>query len=214
MEWPLTIAFAAKDLSREACRRRKESCFMADAPVARAIALPTAQSGFAVCVLMLLCAVFLQKIALPATGGLYPLNLLVFPAVTIAAFLGGVLEVHTTAFIWYAFVVSLGTLSTALSPSPHISVLSLGFFVVAQCPLAFRGASEISSYRVIKLVSTVGCVTAVIGVLQFAGQFVVGADIAFFLDKHLPENVTVTGYNSLIPLYWSSPVYKSNGVVF
>ncbi|WP_407158549.1 hypothetical protein [Bradyrhizobium sp. STM 3557] len=187
---------------------------MADAPVARAIALPTAQSGFAVCVLTLLCAVFLQKIALPGTGGLYPLNLLVFPAVTLAAFLGGVLEVHTRAFVWYALVVCLGTLSTALSPSPHISVLSLGFFVVAQGPLAFRGASEISSHRVMKLVSTVGCVTAVIGVLQFIGQFIVGADVAFFLDKHLPENVTVAGYNSLIPLYWSSPIFKSNGVVF
>ena len=57
-------------------------------------------------------------------------------------------------------------------------------------------------------------VAALIGVAQFVGQFVFGADIAFFLDKHLPENVTVSGYNSLIPLYWDSPVYKSNGVFF
>ena len=31
--------------------------------------------------------------------------------------------------------------------------------------------------------STVGCISALIGVLQFTGQFVVGVDIAFFLDK-------------------------------
>lgn len=168
-----------------------------------------------VCALTLVCAIFLQKLALPGTAGLYPFNLLVFPAVTLVAFLGGVLEIDATSFVWYALAVSLGTLSTALSPSPHISVLSLGFFVVAQFPLAFRSTSaEISYHRVMNLVSMVGCITAVIGVLQFAGQFVVGPEIAFFLDKHLPENVTVAGYNSLIPLYWSSPVYKSNGVFF
>ena len=27
-------------------------------------------------------------------------------------------------------------------------------------------------------------------------------------------SLTVVGYNSLIPLYWTSPVFKSNGVFF
>jgi hypothetical protein len=188
---------------------------MAEISLARATAVPTAQSGFAVCALTLLSAVFLQKIALPGTGGLYPLSLFIFPAVTAVAFLAGVIEINTPAFVWYALFVAMGTLSTALSPSPHVSVLSLGFIVVAQFPLVFRTVSSDISYpRVMNFLSTVGCVSALIGVLQFTGQFVVGVDVAFFLDKHLPENVTVIGYNSLIPLYWSSPVFKSNGVFF
>jgi hypothetical protein len=188
---------------------------MAEISLARATAVPTAQSGFAVCALTLLSAVFLQKIALPGTGGLYPLSLFIFPAVTAVAFLAGVIEINTPAFVWYALFVAMGTLSTALSPSPHVSVLSLGFIVVAQFPLVFRTVSSDISYpRVMNFLSTVGCVSALIGVLQFTGQFVVGVDVAFFVDKHLPENVTVIGYNSLIPLYWSSPVFKSNGVFF
>jgi hypothetical protein len=188
---------------------------MAEISLARATAHPTAQSGFALCGATLLAAVFLQKIALPGTGGLYPLSLFIFPAGTTAAFLAGVLEVNTTAFLWYALFALTGTLSTALSPSPHVSVLSLGFLVTAQFPLVFRIARPDFSYRrMMNFLSMVGCVSALIGVFQFAGQFVLGADVAFFLDMHLPENVTVTGYNSLIPLYWSSPVYKSNGVFF
>jgi len=188
---------------------------MAEMSQAGAAATPTARLAFALCAFTLLSAVFLQKIALPGTGGIYPLSLFIFPAVTAAAFLAGVLEINTAAFIWYALFVSIGTLSAALSPSPHVSVLSLGFLVVAQLPLVFRSvSSDISYRRVMQFLSTFGCICALIGVLQFTGQFALGADIAFFLDKHLPENVTVTGYNSLIPLYWSSPVYKSNGVFF
>lgn len=188
---------------------------MTEISLARAPAASAAQSGFALCAVTLVSAVLLQKIALPGTGGLFPVSLLIFPAVTGVAYLLGTLEINTTAFIWYALFVLTGTLSAALSPSPHVSVLSLGFLVVAQLPLVFRCvSSDISYARLLDFLSVVGCLSAVVGVLQFAGQFTVGVDAAFFLDKHLPENVTVAGYNSLIPLYWSSPVYKSNGFFF
>jgi hypothetical protein len=188
---------------------------MAEISLAGAPAMPTARAGFALCGFALLSAVLFQKIALPGTGGLFPASLFIFPAVTGVAFLAGVLEINTNAFIWYALFVLLGTLGATLSLSPHVSVLSLGFLVVAQLPLVFRCASsEISYPRLLNFLSTVGCLSALIGVLQFAGQFVIGVDAAFFLDRHLPPNVTVAGYNSLIPLYWSSPVYKSNGFFF
>jgi hypothetical protein len=188
---------------------------MADISLARATAGPAAQSGFALCALTLLSAVLLQKFALPGTGGIYPLNLFIFPAATAVAFVAGVIEINTAAFIWYAVFVLVGTLSAAMSPSPHVSALSLGFLLVAQFPLVFRCASsEIPYQRVLNFLSTLGCVSALIGVMQFAGQFVLSIDVVFFLDTHLPENVTVTGYNSMIPLYWTSPVYKSNGFFF
>jgi hypothetical protein len=188
---------------------------MAEISLARAPAWPAVQSGFALCALVLLLEVLLQKIALPGTGGIYPLSLLIFPGVTAVAFVAGVLEINTSAFIWYAAFVLMGIVSTALSPSSHVSVLSLGFLVVAQLPLIFRCASpDISYRRVLEFLSTLGCACALIGVLQFAGQFVLGVDAVFYLDKHMPESMTVAGYNSLIPLYWTSPVYKSNGVFF
>ena len=188
---------------------------MAEISLGRAIARPAVQSGFALCAAVLLLEVLLQKIALPGTGGIYPLSLFIFPAITAVAFLAGVLEVNTPAFLWYAGFVLVGILSAAVSPSAHVSVLSLGFLVVAQLPLAFRcTSSDIPYQRVPELLSALGCLCALIGVVQFVGQFVVGVDVVFFLDKHMPESMTVSGYNSLIPLYWTSPVYKSNGVFF
>lgn len=188
---------------------------MAEIPLAGATARPAAQSGFALCASVLLLEVFLQKIALPDTGGIYPLSLLIFPAIAAAAFFAGILEVNTPAFLWYAGFILVGILSAAVSPSPHVSVLSLGFLVVAQLPLVFRcKPSDIPYQRVLEFLSTLGCFCALVGVLQFTGQFVAGVDVVFFLDKHMPESMTVSGYNSLIPLYWTSPVYKSNGVFF
>ena len=187
---------------------------MSEISQARAGVRPAAQTGFALCAVVLLLEVFLQKIALPGTAGIYPLTLLIFPAVTAAAFVAGVLEINTAAFIWYAAFILVGILSTALSPSPHVSVLSLGFLVVAQLPLVFRCTTSNPYPRVLEFLSKLGCLCALIGVLQFMGQFVVGVDAVFYLDKHMPESMTVSGYNSLIPLYWTSPVYKSNGVFF
>ena len=188
---------------------------MAEISLARTTAASPAKSGFALCGFTLVSGVLLQKIALPGTGGLFRVTLLIFPVTTAAAFLTGVIEINSGLFIWYALFAVMATLSAVLSPSPHVSVLSLGLLVVAQMPLVFRCiSSEISYPRLLNFLSIVGCLTAVIGLLQFAGQFFVGVDAAFFLDKHLPDNVTVSGYNSLIPLYWSSPIYKSNGVFF
>jgi hypothetical protein len=192
-----------------------ESTLMTEITLTKGALWPLARSGFLLCASVLMLAVFLQKVALLGTGGIYPLSLFIFPAVTAAAFFAGILAVNTTAFIWYAGFVLIGMVSAALSPSPHVSVLSLGFLVVAQLPLVFRCKSPEIPYRpVLKFLSTLGCLSALIGVLQFAGQFVFGVDVVFFLDKHMPEGLTVVGYNSLIPLYWTSPIFKSNGVFF
>src|ERR1700739_4158563 len=122
-----------------------------------ATARPAAQSAFALCVSVLLLAIFLQKIALPGTRAIYPLILLIFPSSTAAAFLAGLLEVNTAAFIWYAGFILVGILSTAVSPSPHVSVLSLGFLVVAQLPLVFRcKPSNIPNQRVLDFLSMLG----------------------------------------------------------
>jgi hypothetical protein len=174
-----------------------------------------AQTAFALCAVTLLSSIFLQKIALPGTGGYHPLNLVVFPALTLLAFVLTVIEVNTATFVWYALLVVAGAISLAVSPSAQVSALSLGYLLVVQFPLIFRLVpSEFSHQRLLSFVSTVGCICALVGVLQFAAQFIVGTRIAFFLDTSIPESLTLKGFNSLIPLYWSSPVFKSNGFFF
>jgi len=190
---------------------------MTDVSLPRGAALPAtrAQAGFVLCALTLLSAVFLQKIALPGTGGQHPLNLFIFPAITLAAFLLGVIEANALALSCYALLVIAGGISAAMSPSSQVSVLSLGYLLVVQFPLVFRlAASEFSHQRLLRFMSSLGCLCALMGVAQFLAQFAFGSRAAFFLDTRAPEFLTVKGFNSMIPLFWSSPVFKSNGIFF
>jgi hypothetical protein len=53
-----------------------------------------------------------------------------------------------------------------------------------------------------------------IGIAQFLAQFVLGRQLAFFMDYFVPEPLQLTGFNRIIPLFYSSPIIKSNGVFF
>jgi hypothetical protein len=179
------------------------------------IAVEASQVGFATCASVLLAAVFLQKLALPGTDGRFPLNLAVFPTIVIAAFALRVLELDFRALACYVLFLFAAALSFVSSSSPRVSALSLGFLLAVQFPLAFKFSDAGPCYRrLLHLLSMIGCLCAVLGVLQFAAQFVVGSRLAFFLDTGLPDSVMLKGYDSLIPLFWTSPVYKSNGIFF
>lgn len=173
------------------------------------------QSGFALCAFSLVSAIFFQKIALPGTDGIFPISLFILPTITALAVVFNILEINIRAFACYALFVFAGVLSATASPSAHVSVLSLGLLLVVQFPLVFRlGPSRIPYERLLTFLSTVGCICALLGALQFVSQFVFGSQVAFFMDKSVPDAVTMKGFNSLIPLYWSSQVFKSNGIFF
>ncbi|HLH93091.1 MAG TPA: hypothetical protein VKX28_32100 [Xanthobacteraceae bacterium] len=186
------------------------------APDLRLAAVPRidSQVGFRLCAMTCLAAVFLQKLALPGTAGLLALNLFVFLAAALAAFLLAAVEINRPAFLWYAAFATAGALSLAMSRSPRVSALSLGLLLLVQLPLVFRVTSSLRPERLWRLVSTLGCVFAAVGVIQFAAQFVVGPRLAFPLDTALPDWLALKGFNSMIPLYWSSAIFKSNGVFF
>src|SRR5262249_3388682 len=169
---------------------------------------------YGLCAATLLAAIFLQKLALPGTNSLLPLNLLIFLAATFFAFLFEVVEINSRALLLYALFVMAGALSMAVSPSPRVSALSLGLLLLVQLPLVFRLARSFPPARLWRLVSTVGCACAAAGVLQFVAQFALGPRIAFPLDTGLPDSLVLKGFNAMIPLYWSSPIFKSNEIFF
>src|ERR1700733_11343584 len=102
---------------------------MAEISLTRAITPSAAQLGSVLCASVLLSAVLLQKVALPATRGVYPLNLVIFPAVATLSFVFGVLQIDTVAFLWYALFVLAGALGAAVAPTAHPSFFSFGFFL-------------------------------------------------------------------------------------
>jgi hypothetical protein len=55
---------------------------MTERSLAEAAPWPVVRPGFLLCASVLVMAAFFQKIALPGTNGIYPLSLIIFPAVS------------------------------------------------------------------------------------------------------------------------------------
>src|SRR5690349_2629404 len=129
------------------------------APDIRSVALriSRAEAAFRFCAGTLLAAILLQKLALPGTDGGLPLNLFLFLAAALSAFVFEVAEINPSALLWYALFVATGAFSMAVSPSPRASGLSLGLLLLVQLPLVFRMTSSFPTERLWRLVSTVGC---------------------------------------------------------
>jgi hypothetical protein len=137
------------------------------------------------------------------------------PALTMLAFVFGTIEINLSAFAWYTLFILAGVGSMIASPSGQVSALSLGLLLVVQFPLIFRLVPSEFSYRqLLNFLSSVGCICALLGCVQFLVQFILGSDVAFFLDTKVPDFFVVQRFNSMIPLYWSSHVFKSNGIFF
>jgi hypothetical protein len=84
----------------------------------------TWDAAVVLCFGTLVSAVFLQKIALPGTGGSLPLNLCIFLVVAITAFVFDVVEINPPALLWYVLFVGAGALSMAQSSSGRASVVT------------------------------------------------------------------------------------------
>ncbi len=55
---------------------------------------------------------------------------------------------------------------------------------------------------------------AILGIAQYALQYIISAKFAFALDYYLPSDMIVKIYNNLNPLFYGSQNFKSNGVFF
>lgn len=54
---------------------------------------------------------------------------------------------------------------------------------------------------------------ALFGICQFLLQFVAGTAAVFPIETYVPEAARTLGFHNIGPLYWGSPVLKSNGFV-
>lgn len=126
----------------------------------------------------------------------------------------GRLRVRTAPMVLYA-VMAGGLVLGQLAGQTEFSVLSISELIVIHIPYVVslrenstRPLAQLSFYQ------DVMSVIAILGVIQFAAQFVIGWETAFFLDAKLPPKFTMQGYHALNPLRYGGHVFKSNGVFF
>ncbi|HZF15737.1 MAG TPA: hypothetical protein VE046_07325 [Steroidobacteraceae bacterium] len=56
-------------------------------------------------------------------------------------------------------------------------------------------------------------ILAVLGIAQFVLQFVAERALVFPIETYVPEQFRTLGFHNIAPLYWGSPIFRSNGFV-
>lgn len=158
----------------------------------------------------LIAATFLAKFSLPPLGerGIG----ILYPIMALAWSLGvatGRLKFDTRPL--FLFFLTLTTLcGLQLAHAAVFSPTSFLFFILVGLGYSVSG-DRVTSGSAMKVFSDVATAIALLGIVQFAIQFV---RIDGFPIEHLvPERFRLQRYNNIAPLQWGSNIFKSNGVV-
>lgn len=131
--------------------------------------------------------------------------------ITAFGFMSGRLEVRKINFAAYASMAGLLTL-TQLFGQQQYSIISLLFLLVVHTPYIFgiKPGLMITNAPLI-FYQKIMVIFAILGVLQYFGQFVIGVEYAFPID-HFLSGVVMPGFNALNSLAYGSDVYKATAV--
>ncbi len=161
----------------------------------------------------IMTATFLAKFAVPPLGAMgisvaIPLML----ATLGVGVLSGRAVIEPRAMV--AFLVVIGSLVAMQSAAVRIfSLPSLLLLAALHLPYAFRMAQPPRYNRIVHFVQSVGLVLAVLGVLQYGLQFVVGASRAFPIENYFPKMFVVATFNQQAPISYGAFIYRANGMV-
>ncbi len=172
--------------------------------------------GYTLCVLLILAATLLQKVAVPGTGGALSITTVILPLLAFIAWCRSVLIIDIYAFFGLVAFLTSSSISLYLNGSVNkISLSSVALFTFVQSSLIFRRLpydtgfiKATSFYRDWMFILSMG------GILQYTIQYVVPSSIAFPIDHYLPDELKVTVYNNLNPLFYGSEIIKTNGIFF
>lgn len=162
---------------------------------------------------LLLANTVLQKLAIPGTGGGLPLSLLVTAGLLGAGIALG--RLAPVPAVGVALIATVGILVgvAGLTPATSISLNALALVVALLIPYAFAlRPGMLDPAFGARVFNRLAAVFALLGIIQFFAQFVVGPEFAFFLDLALPPDLLLAGFNNLNELGYQAGIYKANGV--
>jgi hypothetical protein len=163
----------------------------------------------------LISATFLAKIAPPVMGGARGLAI-AFPLIILALLLGFAtrrlqLVPHRLTF----FLLMLAVLGMVqVLRGDGFSLMSVA--LMAAVGLAFVPALRDGGLNIDAALSffcNLSALVAVLGIIQFGTQFILGSDWAFPIETWVPREHRVLNINDKVPLYYGASIFKSNGLV-
>lgn len=168
----------------------------------------------------LISSTVISKLSVPqiASMGLsigIPITILV----TFLGLLCGAFVVDIKRLALYVALVASACLSQALAAGVF-SITSVAFLIGLFYPVAFglkesaRGEAPVSTDDVLRVFSRFAQIVAVLGIVQYFAQYVIGPKFAYPIEFNTPSGFLILTYNYLNVLFYGSHIYKSNGVFF
>jgi hypothetical protein len=164
--------------------------------------------------ILLSCIVF-QRFAIPVGNAQIPASFAASYAVFGILLLLGRFVVNPPLAMFFLATMALLALSLAISMTiasiPSFALLFTIYFLYAFKLKYRQGAFEYALDFFLKLMAF----SAVLGLAQFFGQFVLPFELVFPIDSFVPDQFRFTEqFNVIIPLAYEAAIMKSNGVLF
>jgi len=163
--------------------------------------------------LPLVAGTYLSKLSVPPFGALgLALATPLMAAVAVGGFATGRMVLHARrAFAFALMVVVLLTLQ--IVAADHFSLGSLALLLVVHLPYVVQlRRVERAHDDVLRYFQRVAMVIGIFGIVQYAGQFAIGATYAFPIENLAPAVLKVAQFNSTGLLQYGSDVMRANGV--
>jgi hypothetical protein len=168
----------------------------------------------------LFCNVFLAKLAIPGTEGSLSIQLVGLYAILFVGTATGRFRVDIYVFFYFCLLSMTLFLTTIFSPKINVSIGSLLLVLCLLAPylFAFKNGA-VRQESAFKIFGAFALILALCGIMQFVAQFLVGSQIAFWLDYNLPSQFMLQGFHNLISIA-DDPnsiadgqgIIKSNGI--
>jgi hypothetical protein len=159
---------------------------------------------------VLVAAVILQRFAVPAAASQLGVGFVIGLLVACIGVLRGWLAVEPGRFVLFCLMLAAILFGLVLG-GRSFSLLSLAMFCLLYLPFVLVLPLDAAAYRrLLGHFQTLLLVVAVSAVLQFAAQFVLGAEWMFPFDRLLPEPLFIPGFNLVIEI--GGGMVKSTGL--
>mgnify|MGYP000849751130 CR=1 FL=1 len=162
---------------------------------------------------ILVSAIFFQKLTIPfGAGDVIFFGFFVLMALAGLGLLSGRLVVVPKRAAVYALAMGI-IAALQIINIERASLLSVIMLMLVHFPYILRFRSDALSPRFeLQRFQILMLAVAVLGILQFALQFVVSTDFAFFYDTLLLQTGHAPLFNYMNPVSMNSDYFKSNGV--
>lgn len=166
--------------------------------------------------ILVLGTIILQKISIKIGDGASIHGSTLFLLLVVGyGYLSGKLIWNLWSFVRLTTLVSILFFTQIFNLNDSVSITSVILLLALQVPyLFFPQNPPRNNLELPSIYQNIMLAMAVLGIVQFATQFVLGSEVAFLWDGIIPPSLYRDDMHNLNALAYNSPYYKSTGVFF